>query len=142
MAAPPYPQAGPNHPQGARRPRAWLARRMAAVLSVAVMLGLGGLMYWNDQPGTANAAQATTSPTTNQSTSSVDRSEHESDDDEHEWDDDDEGEDHDEGSSIVDDIASLIPGLSESSSSSNSTSNSGTSQQQTVPAPHTNTRGS
>lgn len=118
---------------------------VAAVLSVVAMLGLGGLMYWNDQQGTAHTAQASTSFTTGSSSSDSTvshRSEREGGeggegDGEHESD--------DEGGSIVDDIASLIPGLGNASSSSNTsngTSNAGTSQQRSVPAPHTNTRGS
>jgi hypothetical protein len=140
MAGPQTPAAG----NGPRRPRAWFARRMAAVLSAVAALGLGGLMYWNDhQPATAQAATASStsgstgsdsasgSSNSRASRSGDDEGEHQSGDD--------------EGGSVVDDITSLIPGVSSNSSSSSNSgsSNSGTSNSGTSnSAPHTNTRGS
>jgi len=139
MAGPQTPAAG----NGPRRPRAWFARRMAAVLSAVAALGLGGLMYWNDhQPATAQAATASsTSGSTgstgsnNPSTSSDSRANRSGDD----------GGEHEGGGSVIDDITSLIPGVSNNSSSSSNSgsSNSGTSNSGTSnSAPHTNTRGS
>jgi hypothetical protein len=84
-----------------------LARRVAAVLSVAAMLGLGGLMYWTDHQGTAGAATGSTQGTTQGTTSQ-----------------------------------STTRSASERESDDTSSGSSGTSQWQTVPAPHTNTRGS
>jgi hypothetical protein len=116
MTAPAKPPTGSR---GIRRRRAWFARRVAAVASVVAMLGLGGLMYWNDQQGTAGAAQgAAQRPATAGTSQSTSRS--------------------DDGGS-GDDITELLPGLSSGSSSSSS---SGASQQQTAPTAHTNTRGS
>ena len=135
MAGPQTPAAG----NGPRRPRAWFARRMAAVLSAVAALGLGGLMYWNDhQPATAQAATASsTSGSTGSNTSDTANSRATRSGD-------------DGGGSIVDDITSLIPGVSNNSSSSSSSSSSsntgsssaGSSTRTPVPVPHTNTRGS
>ena len=143
MAAPQTPQPGRQPGSaGPRRPRAWLARRMAAVLSAVAVFGLGGLMYWNDhQSGTAQAATSVNSSNpTSSSTSSDNRVSGSGDDGESEH------ESDNNNSSIVDDITRLIPGLSDNSSSSSSgTSSSGTSSSGTstpAPSPHSSTRGS
>jgi hypothetical protein len=120
MAAPQHPQAGPNRP---RRPRAWLARRIAAVLSVVAALGLGGLMYWNDQQGTAGATQAATGSSANTSGSITSGS-------------------ITSGSTTTANRSHRESGESEDGSGSANTSNGSTSEQQTVTTPHTNTRGS
>jgi len=146
MAAPQTPQPGRQPGSaGPRRPRAWLARRMAAVLSAVAVFGLGGLMYWNDhQSGTAQAATSVNSSNpTSSSTSSDNRVSGSGDDGESEH------ESDNNNGSIVDDITRLIPGLSDNSSSSSSsssgTSSSGTSSSGTsapAPSPHSSTRGS
>ena len=124
---------------GQERGRVWdLARRSAAVLSVVAMLGLGGLMYWNDQQSGATTQAAGTAT----NTSSGNTSSNAGSDRERGEGGGDGGEHESEGGGLgglVDDIAGLVPGLS-GNSNSNSTSNSGSSQQ-SAPA-HTNTRGS
>ena len=144
MAAPQTPQPGRQPGSaGPRRPRAWLARRTAAILSAVAVFALGGLMYWNDhQTGTAQAATASSSSSSsNSSNSSGSRVSGSGDDGESEHESD--GESDDEGdSSIVDDITKLIPGLSDNSSSSSTSGSSSSGTSTPAPAPHSNTRGS